>query len=133
MIKIIVRSPSRERHAAGEESKPLNNVAVTLTEQHFDRASERGAEIFPVVRRWGLAKDGERSHDAPVIIAVTLFGSRVAGRCTLICARYLPWVMSPEGQRSVYICDNAIIGGPGNSAVLQNVFLKYLRTAALES
>lgn len=64
------------------------------------------------IRRWGLAKDGERSRDAPVIIAVTLFGSHVAVRCTLICARYLLWVMSPEGQRSVYICDNAIIGGP---------------------
>lgn len=98
--------PSRNK------SKSLDNVAVTLTEQQFDRASESSAEIFPVALIQTL-RLGEHRREKPrrgSHHAVTLFGSVAAVRCTLICPRYLLPVMSPENQRSVYICDNTLIG-----------------------
>lgn len=42
---------SRPLRASRNKSRPLDNVAVTLTEQHFDRASECRAEIFPAAAR----------------------------------------------------------------------------------
>lgn len=100
------------------QSKPLDNVAVTLTEQHFDRASESRAEIFPVaaytsIGTWRtMAREAATRHSS-----CCDFGSRAAVRCTLICPRYLLRVMSPEDQRSVYICDNTLIGWCVDSAV----------------
>lgn len=104
--------------ALRNQSKPLDNVAVTLMEQHFDRASESRAEIFPVaaytsIGTWRtMAREAATRHSS-----CCDFGSRAAVRCTLICPRYLLRVMSPEDQRSVYICDNTLIGWCVDSAV----------------
>lgn len=128
--------------ALRNQSKPLDNVAVTLTEQHFDRASESRAEIFPVaaytsIGTWRtMAREAATRHSS-----CCDFGSRAAVRCTLICPRYLLRVMSPEDQRSVYICDNTLIGWCVDSAVphttckkdKKNKAVWSLRTAALES
>lgn len=111
--------------ASRNQSKPLDNVAVTLTEQHFDRASECRAEIFPVASHTSIGTWRTLAREAATRQSSRCdFGSRAAVRCTLICPRYLLRVMSPGDQRSVYICDNTLIGWRVDSAVPHTTWKK---------